>query len=50
MHQVAEYQAGGEQYTDSYFERLEELLGLRAKHADTIAAAATRAIATASAC
>jgi hypothetical protein len=30
MHHVAEYQAGGE-YTDSYFERLEELLGLRAK-------------------
>jgi hypothetical protein len=28
MHYVAEHQAGGE-YTDSYFERLEELLGLR---------------------
>jgi hypothetical protein len=28
MHHVAEYQAGGE-YTDTYFERMEHLLGLR---------------------
>jgi hypothetical protein len=31
MHHVAEYQAGGVAYTDAYFERLEDLLGIRAK-------------------
>jgi hypothetical protein len=31
MHHVAEYQAGGTAYSNDYFQRLEELLGLRAK-------------------
>jgi hypothetical protein len=31
MHHVAEYQAGGTAYSEDYFQRLEELLGIRAK-------------------
>jgi hypothetical protein len=31
MHHVAEYQAGGTAYSEDYFQRLEELLGMRAK-------------------